>query len=372
MALSKDKIEKVCGGLFIMILNTLFNSLKKDLILGSKVDEVIENKNSGKWFGIVYALTGITIFIVVNVLKWTNHFKYFIPSFALIIGLHFFPLAKIFKRKFDYYMGAWTCLISIIGIYLITRNSVSNDAIVAFVGIGCAISTSTYGLRMVLEAKKQMKPTYTSKKKLTKRSHFGNKFVYLLNMRVIAIKTLKDYIDEFHQAEQALLSWHEEAVSALWNNPNELKAQYKNASILNEKRVVFNIHGNSYRLIVDIEYRLKIVFIKEYDNALAHVYELMQTDVVEGSVISDELEILSLLIKEYELVHYPVSYPNPIEAIKFRMDQMNLSENELSDLLGTRSRKSEILSGKRKLSLSMIRKLTDVLHIPAEVLIQAY
>lgn len=111
---------------------------------------------------------------------------------------------------------------------------------------------------------------------------------------------------------------------------------------------------------------------KEYDNALAYVYELMQTDIVEGSAISDELEILSLLIKEYELVHYPVSYPNPIEAIKFRMEQMNLSENELSDLLGTRSRKSEVLSGKRKLSLSMIRKLTDVLHIPANVLIQAY
>ncbi|MGY0038103.1 helix-turn-helix domain-containing protein [Pedobacter sp. NJ-S-72] len=111
---------------------------------------------------------------------------------------------------------------------------------------------------------------------------------------------------------------------------------------------------------------------KEYDNALAHIYELMQTDIVEGSETSDELEILSLLIKEYELVHYPMSYPNPIEAIKFRMEQMNLSENELSDLLGTRSRKSEVLSGKRKLSLSMIRKLTDTLHIPAEVLIQAY
>lgn len=111
---------------------------------------------------------------------------------------------------------------------------------------------------------------------------------------------------------------------------------------------------------------------KEYDSALAHVYELMQTDIVEGSAISDELEILSLLIKEYELVHYPLSYPNPIEAIKFRMKQMNLSENELSDLLGTRSRKSEVLSGKRKLSLSMIRKLTNILHIPAEVLIQAY
>jgi HTH-type transcriptional regulator/antitoxin HigA len=110
----------------------------------------------------------------------------------------------------------------------------------------------------------------------------------------------------------------------------------------------------------------------EYNDALARAYELMQTDLKEGSEASDEMEILSLLIKEYELVHYPIAYPNPIEAIKFRMEQMNLSENELSNLLGTRSRKSEILSGKRKLSLSMIRKLTDILHIPAEVLIQAY
>jgi len=111
---------------------------------------------------------------------------------------------------------------------------------------------------------------------------------------------------------------------------------------------------------------------EEYNDALARAYELMQSDLKEGSTASDEMEILSLLIKEYELVHYPVAYPNPIQAIRFRMEQMNLSENELSNLLGTRSRKSEILSGKRKLSLSMIRKLTDILHIPAEVLIQAY
>ncbi len=90
-------------------------------------------------------------------------------------------------------------------------------------------------------------------------------------MRIIAIKTLKAYCEVFPQAEQALLSWHEEVVGAGWNSPNELKAQYRNASILTDKRVVFNIHGNSYRLIVDIEYRLKIVFIvwlgthKEYD-----------------------------------------------------------------------------------------------------------
>lgn len=111
---------------------------------------------------------------------------------------------------------------------------------------------------------------------------------------------------------------------------------------------------------------------EQYDEALARVYELMQTDIKEGSATSDELEILSILVKEYELAHHAVRPPNPLEAIKFRLDQMGISEKELNGILGYRSRKSEIFSGKRKLSLSMIRKLNEVLHIPAEVLIQAY
>lgn len=99
-------------------------------------------------------------------------------------------------------------------------------------------------------------------------------FLYLCfyPMRVIAIKTLKNYWEEFPQSKQALLSWYEEAEAAQWSHSHELKEQYRNASIITEKRVIFNIHGNSYRLIVDIEYRLKIVFIvwfgthKQYDN----------------------------------------------------------------------------------------------------------
>jgi HTH-type transcriptional regulator/antitoxin HigA len=93
---------------------------------------------------------------------------------------------------------------------------------------------------------------------------------------------------------------------------------------------------------------------------------------VVDSKDSDELEILSILVKEYENEHYPVAQPNPLKAIRFRLEQMNMSEADLSEILGARSRKSEILSGKRKLSLSMIRKLKEKLNIPAEVLIQAY
>ena len=80
-------------------------------------------------------------------------------------------------------------------------------------------------------------------------------------MRLIAIKTLKSYWEDVPQAKQALLAWYEETEAATWNSPNELKLQYRNASVISDKRIVFNIHGNSYRLIVDIEYRLKIVFI---------------------------------------------------------------------------------------------------------------
>lgn len=111
---------------------------------------------------------------------------------------------------------------------------------------------------------------------------------------------------------------------------------------------------------------------QQYEDALTRAYELLQKNIKPDSKESDELEILSILIKEYENEHYPIPKPNPLEAIKFRLDQMNMSEAELSEILGYRSRKSEILSGKRKLSLAMIRKLTEKLHIPADVLIQAY
>jgi HTH-type transcriptional regulator / antitoxin HigA len=111
---------------------------------------------------------------------------------------------------------------------------------------------------------------------------------------------------------------------------------------------------------------------KQYEDALARVYTLMQKDIKPTSKESDELEVLSILVKEYEQKHLPIPKPNPLEAIKFRIEQMEMSEAELSSILGHRSRKSEILSGKRKLSLSMIRKLHDLLNIPAEILIKAY
>lgn len=111
---------------------------------------------------------------------------------------------------------------------------------------------------------------------------------------------------------------------------------------------------------------------KDYDKALGRAYELIQKDLKPDSRLSDELEILSLLIEGYEEKHYPIPPPRPIEAIKFKLDQMGIDEKELTKILGGRNRKSEILNGRRKLSLSMIRELHNKLKIPAETLIAEY
>ena len=111
---------------------------------------------------------------------------------------------------------------------------------------------------------------------------------------------------------------------------------------------------------------------EQYEKYLETTYELLQKELVPNSIESDKLELLSILIEDYEKVHYPSVPPHPIEAILFRLDQMGMKKAELKDILGNRSRVSEILAGKRKLSLRMIRELNKRLNIPAEVLIQDY
>jgi HTH-type transcriptional regulator / antitoxin HigA len=110
----------------------------------------------------------------------------------------------------------------------------------------------------------------------------------------------------------------------------------------------------------------------DYENALARVDTLLNSMVKKGTPDGDELELLIVLIEAYEKQHYPIPPPHPIEAIKFQLDQMGISELELDKILGSRSRKTDILSGKRKLSLAMIRVLHEKLKIPAESLIAAY
>lgn len=109
---------------------------------------------------------------------------------------------------------------------------------------------------------------------------------------------------------------------------------------------------------------------KNYESALRLIEELWGAK--ENTPEGYEFEVLLTLAEAYEEKHSPIPPPNPIEAIKFRIEQGNIDERELTKLLGCRSRKSEVNVGKRKLSLNMIRALHKKLKIPAESLIGEY
>jgi len=117
--------------------------------------------------------------------------------------------------------------------------------------------------------------------------------------------------------------------------------------------------------------KIKVIKTEEdYKAALERLEEIFQAP--ENTPEGDEAELLSVLIEKYEDENYPISAPDPIEAIKFRMEQTGMSKKELADIIGYRSRVSEILNKKRKLSIDMIRNLHRKLKIPYEVLLNEY
>jgi HTH-type transcriptional regulator/antitoxin HigA len=109
---------------------------------------------------------------------------------------------------------------------------------------------------------------------------------------------------------------------------------------------------------------------KDYQQAMKRLEYIF--DAKPGSPEGDELEILGILIEKYEAKHYPIDFPDPIEAIKFRMEQLGFNQNDLAKIIGFKSRVSEILNRKRKLSLEMIRKINHRLNISTDVLIKEY
>lgn len=109
---------------------------------------------------------------------------------------------------------------------------------------------------------------------------------------------------------------------------------------------------------------------KDYIQALHKMDELF--DSKKGSKEGDELEILSILIERYEAKKFIIDFPDPVEAIKFRMEQLGYNQSDLANIIGLKSRASEILNRKRKLSIDMIRQLHLKLNIPTEVLIREY
>ena len=109
---------------------------------------------------------------------------------------------------------------------------------------------------------------------------------------------------------------------------------------------------------------------EQYDLYLDEIEALIELESEQGSKEQEKLELLTLLIKDYEERHYKFEYPDPIEAIKFRMEQQGLKQKDLVQYIGSKSKVSEVLNRKKDLSLNMIRALHKGLGIPAEVLLQ--
>jgi len=109
---------------------------------------------------------------------------------------------------------------------------------------------------------------------------------------------------------------------------------------------------------------------KDYENALKRMELLF--DVPAGTPESDEADILALVIDDYERKHFPIEAPDPIEAIKIRMEEMHLKQSDLVNEIGGKSRVSEILNRKRKLTVDMIRNLTSKLNLSANILVKDY
>jgi len=109
---------------------------------------------------------------------------------------------------------------------------------------------------------------------------------------------------------------------------------------------------------------------KDYITTLNQIESLM--DAKPNTPQMDELEVLTTLVEAYEAQHYTIDAPDPIEAIKFRMEQEGLKQKDLVPIVGSKSRVSEILNKKRKLTIEMIRNLHKQLHIPIESLFLDY
>jgi HTH-type transcriptional regulator/antitoxin HigA len=106
---------------------------------------------------------------------------------------------------------------------------------------------------------------------------------------------------------------------------------------------------------------------QDYNSAIIRIEELWgaKKDTPKG----DELDLLVTIVESYEMKHYPIAPPDPIDAIKFRMEQMGMTKDDMVKYLGSQSRVSEILNRKRKLTLKMVKSLYKGLKIPAEILL---
>lgn len=110
----------------------------------------------------------------------------------------------------------------------------------------------------------------------------------------------------------------------------------------------------------------------DYDWALAEISQYFEREPKKATAAADRFDVLSALIEAYEARNWPIEAPDPVEAIKYRMEIGNFRTKDLAEILGSRSRASEVLNRRRPLTLDMVRRIHDAWGIPAEVLIRPY
>jgi len=143
----------VPAGMFVACSISLFRASRGFPPLTSSADKA-EGKRMGIWYGIIFGAEGITIPIVCGFLVYFRQTAFILPAIALVIGLHFYPMARIFKRTIDYYLATWTCLVAFSAIAAIKNNILPQNTIYALLGMGVAVATTGYGLYMIYEGKR--------------------------------------------------------------------------------------------------------------------------------------------------------------------------------------------------------------------------
>lgn len=144
------------ASMFIIYGVYFFIASKRFDVIKTAADKA-EGKKMGMWFGIIFGLEGVTIPVAAFICIGLHKSELILPVIALVVGLHFYPMAKIFKRTIDYYLATWATLVAIAAIILTLNHAVLPLPILAFLGIGMAVATTSYGLYMIKAGKGYLK-----------------------------------------------------------------------------------------------------------------------------------------------------------------------------------------------------------------------
>jgi len=225
-------------------------------------------------------------------------------------------------------------------------------------------------------------------------------------MRVIARNVLVSFWGKHPEAKVSLERWHTIVRAAQWTSTDEVQKAAPKAKVLNRERVRFEVAGGNYRLVAAFDFRRQIAFVKfigthaEYDRIDALTVSQFQGDdmdirpirtdqdhraalaaieacwgALEGTEEGDKLDVLLALVEIYEAKRWPIEIDetfDPIDVLRYAIDELGHTQAELAELLGSRSRASEVLSRRRALTVEMIHKVGEAWKIPADLLVRPY